>query len=47
MGILEKFDDIEIKTDQRISESDLIFCETQQQAFADNAAQSILEYFSR
>ena len=46
MGILEKFDDIEIKTDQRISESDLIFCETQQQAY-DEARSALAELKER
>ena len=46
MGILDKFDNIEIKTDDRISESDLLFCEMHQQAY-DEARMALGDLKSR
>ncbi|MDD4509356.1 MAG: hypothetical protein PHY23_00325 [Oscillospiraceae bacterium] len=36
MGILDKLDKIEVNADQRISEQDLMYCETQQQAYDES-----------
>jgi hypothetical protein len=46
MSILDKFDSIEIKTDKRISERDLLFCETYQQAY-DEARMALTDLKSR
>ena len=33
MGLLDKLEQVEIKADSRLPEDDLMFCETQQQAY--------------
>ena len=36
MGLLDKLEQVEIKADSRLPEDDLIFCETQQQAYDES-----------
>lgn len=36
MGLLDKLEQVEIKADSRLPEDDLMFCETQQQAYDES-----------
>lgn len=36
MGLLDKLEQVEIKVDSRLPEDDLMFCETQQQAYDES-----------
>ena len=36
MGLLDKLEQVEIKSDSRLPEDDLMFCETQQQAYDES-----------
>ena len=36
MGLLDKLAQVEIKVDSRLPEDDLMFCETQQQAYDES-----------
>ena len=42
MGLLDKLEQVEIKSDSRLPEDDLMFCETQQQAY-DESRRAFLE----
>ena len=42
MGLLDKLEQVEIKADSRLPEDDLMFCETQQQAY-DESRRAFLE----
>lgn len=45
MGLLDKLEQVEIKADSRLPEDDLMFCETQQQAY-DESCRALREIYA-